>query len=84
MIIENEQVSFNMLKVSTSMTQVIEIKPTCRLKTIEYNKLPSRVPRWLFLSQFRPLLKQARFFEATGAVDAKIFSSVKLNHHWQI
>jgi hypothetical protein len=39
--------------------------------------------RWSFLSQFWPLLKQAQFFEAAGAV-AKINSSLKFNHRKQI
>jgi len=35
------------------------------------------------LSQFRPLLKQASFSEAAGAV-LKIGSSLKANHHREI
>ena len=39
--------------------------------------------RWLFLSQFWPLLKQATFLEAAGTV-AKISSSLKPDYHKQI
>ncbi len=41
------------------------------------------VSKPIILSQFRPLLKQASFFEAASAV-AKIGSILKSNHHWQI
>ena len=39
-------------------------------------------PRWLFLSQFWPLLNQASFYKAAGAV-LKIGLSLKPNHHLQ-
>ncbi len=42
-----------------------------------------KVSSWLFFIRFCPLLKQASFFEAAGAV-VKICSSLKSNHHKQI
>ena len=41
------------------------------------------IARWLFLSQFWPLLKQASFFEAAGAV-AKIGSSLWITNSNQV
>ncbi len=39
--------------------------------------------KMIFWSQFWPLLKQASFLEAAGAV-SKISLSLKSNHNWQI
>ncbi len=47
----------------------------------EFQGFRSYVARQLFLGQFWPLLKQASFFEAAGAV-SKIGSGLKSNHHW--
>jgi hypothetical protein len=51
--------------------------------TVSFKDLDQVIARWLFSSQFWPLLKQALFFEAAKAV-AKIGSSLKSNYHRHI
>ena len=46
-------------------------------------RIKTNEARWLFSSHFWPLLKQASFLEATGAV-VKIGLSLKPDHHKQI